>query len=83
MRITDDVYFVGSGALGMNTTDPFDCNIYLIDGGDELAILDSGSGMGVEKVLSNVENLGYLIDQIKYLILGSSLFTVETIFSFS
>lgn len=69
MKLTKDVYLVGSGALGMNLTDPFDCNIFLLDGGDELAIIDSGSGMGIDEILQNVEKNGFSLDQLTYLIL--------------
>jgi hypothetical protein len=47
MRIRDRVYWIGSGLLGMNSTDEWDCNIYLLDGGSEQAIIDCGSGYGL------------------------------------
>ncbi len=50
MQLTEHIYLVGSGHLGFDLTDPYDCNIYLVDGGSELALIDSGSGMGVPQV---------------------------------
>ncbi len=32
MQLTEHVYLVGSGSLGFDLTDPFDCHVYLIDG---------------------------------------------------
>lgn len=57
MKITNNVYLVGSGQLGLSH--PFDCHIYLIDGGNELALIDTGAGEDVDIVLSNVENEGF------------------------
>ena len=69
MRLTDHVCLVGSGSNGMHLTDAYDCNVYLIDGGDELAVVDTGSGMGVEQILGVVEQHGYRKEQIASIIL--------------
>lgn len=69
MRLTEDVCLVGSGVQGMNLTDPYDCHIYLLDGGDEIAIIDIGSGMGVDQVIENIVKDGYSLDKLKYLFL--------------
>ncbi len=69
MRLTDRICLVGSGGLGVNLTDPFDCHIYLIDGGDELAIVDVGSGFGIDAILENVRRDGYDPARISHVIL--------------
>jgi glyoxylase-like metal-dependent hydrolase (beta-lactamase superfamily II) len=51
MRIDPHVYLVGSGQLGFDLTDPFDCNIYLFDAGESLVLFDAGTGMGIDQVL--------------------------------
>src|SRR5262245_46504204 len=61
VRITNEVYVVGGGvtnAFGLSE-DP-DCHVYLIDGGDELALIDCGmaDGDSLERILSNVRNDG-------------------------
>jgi glyoxylase-like metal-dependent hydrolase (beta-lactamase superfamily II) len=61
MRITDEVYVVGGGAnLCFALSDDPDCHIYLIDGGDELALIDCGmaDGRSLERILSNVRGEG-------------------------
>ena len=68
MRLTEQVYLVGSGALGFNETDAYDCNIYLIDGGSERMLIDCGSGMGVEAILSNLNRLGYQATDINWIV---------------
>ena len=59
MRITDEVYLVGGGpslAFGLSA-DP-DCHVYLIDGGDELALVDCGLGPSLDRIAANVEREG-------------------------
>lgn len=67
MKITDRVYLVGSGKFGLSHS--FDCNIYLIDGEDELALIDTGAGENVDRVLANVRKDGFSPDKIGKIIL--------------
>jgi len=46
MRITDRVYLVGSGSSGFSLTFHSDSHVYLIDGGNQLALVDAGTGPG-------------------------------------
>lgn len=71
IQLTPRVYLVGSGGLGFNMTNPLDCNVYLVDGGQEMALIDSGAGAGqaVERILANVRATGLPYDRLKYLIL--------------
>lgn len=46
MKLTDTTYLVGGGTWGgMGLTPGPDCNVYLIDGGGALALIDAGSGV--------------------------------------
>jgi glyoxylase-like metal-dependent hydrolase (beta-lactamase superfamily II) len=61
VRISDEVYLVGGGiATCFGLSDDPDCHIYLIDGGDELALIDCGMAAGdsVERILANVRAEG-------------------------
>jgi hypothetical protein len=40
MHVADRIHLVGSGSYGFSLSDPYDCHIYLIDGGSELALID-------------------------------------------
>jgi glyoxylase-like metal-dependent hydrolase (beta-lactamase superfamily II) len=42
VRLTNRIYLVGSGEIGLS--DPDDCHVYLIDGGGEYALIDAGCG---------------------------------------
>jgi glyoxylase-like metal-dependent hydrolase (beta-lactamase superfamily II) len=69
MRIAERIHLVGSGSFGFDLTDPFDCHVYLIDGGEELALVDVGAGMGAEAILANVRAAGFDPAGIRHLIL--------------
>jgi hydroxyacylglutathione hydrolase len=59
MKLTDDVYLVGGGDYGFNLTHRLDCHTYLIDGGEELALVDAGFGPGTEEILALVREDGF------------------------
>jgi hydroxyacylglutathione hydrolase len=52
MKLTEDVYLVGGGDYGFNLTHRLDCHTYVVDGGEELALIDAGFGPGTEEVLA-------------------------------
>jgi len=67
MKILKNVYLVGSGQIGLSH--PFDCHTYLIDGGDELALIDTGAGEDVDRIFSNIKNDGFNPDKITKILL--------------
>jgi glyoxylase-like metal-dependent hydrolase (beta-lactamase superfamily II) len=54
MRLTPAISLIGSGQLGLNMTDPLDCKVYAVDGGDEIAIIDAGLGRQTDRLLANL-----------------------------
>lgn len=61
MRLTDDLVLVGGGAYtGFGVSAGFDAHCYLLDGGEELALVDCGTGTpaAMERLLGNVESVG-------------------------
>jgi hydroxyacylglutathione hydrolase len=69
MRLTDRIALVGSGALGFGLTDPFDCHVYLVDGGNELALIDVGAGMGAEAIVDNILREGLDPHAVRHVVL--------------
>jgi glyoxylase-like metal-dependent hydrolase (beta-lactamase superfamily II) len=69
MRLADRIHLVGSGSMGFDLTDAYDCHIFLVDGGDELALIDTGSGMGVEAALENARLDGLDPARIRQIVL--------------
>jgi len=67
MKIVKDVYMVGSGQIRLSN--PYDCHIYLIDGGDELALIDAGVGIETETILANIREEGLDEEKVKYILL--------------
>lgn len=59
MQLAERIYLVGSGSFGFDLTDPYDCHVYLLDGGSELALVDVGAGMGAQRIVANVERAGF------------------------
>ena len=61
MKLLDGVHLVGSGSLGFGLTDDYDCHVYLLDGGDELALVDVGAGMGAEQIIEGFTKNSYMV----------------------
>ncbi len=69
MKLTERIYLVGSGGQGFNLTDDYDCHVYLLDGGDELALIDAGAGMGVPQIIENIRGHGFEPATVRHLLL--------------
>ena len=69
MKLTDRIYLVGSGAFGFDLTHNLDCHVYLINGGDELALVDAGIGLATDEILKNIKAEGFNFEKIKYLLI--------------
>ncbi|MDP8944289.1 MAG: MBL fold metallo-hydrolase [Actinomycetota bacterium] len=69
MRLTSRVHLVGSGSGGFGITDPFDCHVYLVDGGGEAALVDAGIGHATDAILARVEAAGVAAQAVGWLFL--------------
>ncbi|MFB0503303.1 MAG: MBL fold metallo-hydrolase [Candidatus Bathyarchaeia archaeon] len=67
MKITRDVYMVGSGQIRLS--DPFDCHVYLVDCGDELVLIDAGAGLNSGFIVDNIRGEGFDKEEISYILL--------------
>jgi glyoxylase-like metal-dependent hydrolase (beta-lactamase superfamily II) len=58
MRLSSGVHLVGSGEIGLS--DAWDAHVYLLDGGEELALIDAGCGQrdSIGRILSNMRDDG-------------------------
>jgi glyoxylase-like metal-dependent hydrolase (beta-lactamase superfamily II) len=66
MKLTDHIHLIAGGGFGY--TDARDCNTYLVDGGDELALIDSGGGES-DRLLENLQKVVCDGKRLKYLVL--------------
>jgi hydroxyacylglutathione hydrolase len=66
MRIDDDLYLVGSGDYGFNISHPLDCNVYVLDTGAGLWMLDAGFD-DADRVARNMRDDGLDPHQVRAL----------------
>lgn len=72
MRLTPDVALIGSGMFGFDLSAASDCHVYLLDGGDDLALVDAGAGPLIgdtELLLRNIAADGYDPSRISRILL--------------
>lgn len=69
MKIAERIHLVGSGQLGFGLTDDFDCHVYLLDGGDEYALIDAGGGRDPAGILGQIEADGLDLRRVCKLLL--------------
>lgn len=69
MQLMDDIYLVGSGRTGVGLSNEYDCHVYLIDGGSEAALIDTGSGVDVQPILRNIAAHGIAASKVGIILL--------------
>ena len=72
MKLTESVYLIGGAAYGLSAAG--DCNVYLIECGDEYAVIDAGGGNGVKAIIENVKRDGLEPKNIRITFLTHSHF---------
>lgn len=70
MRILEDVYLVGSGVVGLSA--PTDCNVYVVDAGESLVMVDAGSGMAPGEIVSTMRADGLDPARLSHIVLTHS-----------
>lgn len=69
MKITERIHLVGSGRIGFDLTHPLDCHVYLLNGGDEYALIDAGAGVAPELIIERIEEDGIDPARVRHLLL--------------
>jgi glyoxylase-like metal-dependent hydrolase (beta-lactamase superfamily II) len=69
MRLHPRIALVGSGEIGLS--DSWDCHVYLVDGGSELALIDAGGGRpdSYTRILHNLAQDGFDPARIRHILL--------------
>jgi len=67
VKITEDVYLVGSGQIRISNS--YDCHVYLIDCGNELVLIDAGSGLETKFIIKNIRKEGFNEKKVSHLLL--------------
>ncbi len=68
MQLDERIHLIGSGSLGFDLTDPYDCHIYLVDGGPEIGLIDFGAGMGASDVVANIRNASLDTERVSHIV---------------
>jgi glyoxylase-like metal-dependent hydrolase (beta-lactamase superfamily II) len=64
LSVSQDVYIVG----GADLSHPYDCSVYLVDGDEEMVLIDSGAGEGFDLIVDNIRSLGLRPEKLKAVI---------------
>lgn len=66
MRLTDEVGLIGSGSLGLGLSHPLDCHVYVLDGGEALALVDLGTGLQTQRMIDLARADGYDLARLSH-----------------
>lgn len=56
MKLSERVYLVGGSGYGISPDG--DCNVFIVDGKSELALIDTGGGYGIPSIMENIRKDG-------------------------
>ena len=70
-RLADGVWWVGNGGWGQSRllSKPGDCNVYLVEAGSGLVLVDTGSGPDAAEIFANIEAAGFSPKDISAILL--------------
>lgn len=85
MQINKQIYVVASGRAGCHITNDYDCDVYLVDCGGPLVLIDAGVGLESSRIEEQIRFHGFDPTQIHYILLthghadhsGGALFIKE------
>ena len=71
MKMTSDLHVVGGGYFGFGLSGHLDCHVFVLNSGDELALVDPGMGLerDFDTILDNIREDGLDPGKIRKLIL--------------
>lgn len=69
MELLPRVHLVGSGGMGFDLTDSHDCHVYLIDAGNEAALIDAGAGYSADDIIAQIRGAGVDPERLRFLLL--------------
>lgn len=69
MQISEHLYLIASGKWGFELTHPLDCNVYLLDTGDGLVLIDAGTGLSLSETERIVHTHGLSLRDVRAIVL--------------
>lgn len=70
MRLSESIFMVGSGPFGLSHE--FDCNVYIINCGGSLVMIDTGAGCNTKTIIENIKKDGLDPENIDHILLTHS-----------
>lgn len=67
MKLTDNIYLIGSGAIGISS--PGDCNVYAVESRGEIALIDCGVAADPSALIRNLEADGLKFSAVRSVLL--------------
>jgi hydroxyacylglutathione hydrolase len=67
VQLHEHVKLVGSGELGLSHY--LDCHTYLLHDGDDYALIDTGSGVETERLITNLQHATGDLSRLRYILL--------------
>lgn len=69
IRLNEYLWVVASGRAGSNLSDPYDCDVYLVDTGDGLVLVDAGVGSRGDAPLEGIRLCGFQPSDVRMILL--------------
>lgn len=69
MKLTKNIALVGSGNNGLCISNGYDCNVYVVDTGDGLIMIDAGSAIDSEVIEREMEKCNYHAKDLRYIVI--------------
>lgn len=69
LEVLPNIYIVGSGNPGFGLSHDCDCHVYLIDGGEKVAVIDTGTGMSSQDIFKHVQYMVPHVERVDYVFL--------------
>ncbi|MHB9028909.1 MAG: MBL fold metallo-hydrolase, partial [Candidatus Latescibacterota bacterium] len=67
MKITENIYLVGSGKNGIFISNRADSHVYLIESPGGHVMIDAGVGIDVDRIIENIRKDGLNPKDVKHL----------------
>lgn len=69
IQLANTIHAVGGGAWGVQLSNTFDCNVYLLISEGQAALVDAGIGMDTTRILTGISEAGISPRQVGYIFL--------------
>ena len=69
MKLSDHISLIASGDNGLSMTNVLDCNVYLVDTGEGLLMIDAGAGVDNDAIEREMIRDGYRLADVRWIVI--------------